>query len=596
MKFKFLSIVIALLFILTLVPPARAAYSLSLTGAVDFQAEPWTNQTFRGYVIVSMGNASQSSLDIMLSVSGDIAPWLSWTDLQVFTLYPDQQRIVHYEIDFPASAPGEYTGDITASGVPSASAQTGGAAVPGNMALAIGVSINIPARVYLMNVYADGIGAASEVYNGQNSTFSGNVSYNLTRDSEGLDTQTAGIANLAHNQSAVTSVQWSTVLELGVDYEIIFTLTGPNNTLVDRQVYSLRLATPADILVTWHTPSVVYEDYDATIYARVQDAAGGLTRSTAHYTVDGGAEQTAAMDYDSFNNGYIVLIENTSYTVGSLVEYWVTSVNDASGAVYTGVSPHNSFRVYSSTAPDLVIDGSSLAFSPIDPRNATMYDTNSTNIFVTVRNAGRGDVYNVVVRMYDYNDTVDSKTISFIASGDSATARFSYGSPAAGTHLLRFVADPDDAVAETDENNNYISVEITVQAAPEPPEVQGEGSPLEIIPYILVPLILAMLIILFLRRKRVVSVTVASVKPSRHSEDGVQRWIYSCSVAGRTIGNTRATKVRAEEGSVIQVRVSGIKEDEEGNLAWWNPEVLGPAEKEDDLETVRRIAKQAKGS
>jgi hypothetical protein len=55
------------------------------------------------------------------------------------------------------------------------------------------------------------------------------------------------------------------------------------------------------------------------------------------------------------------------------------------------------------------------------------------------------------------------------------------------------------------------------------------------------PLVLVVLIILFLRRKRVVNVTVAEIKPSRRAGGGVQKWIYTCSVGDMVIGKTAAT-------------------------------------------------------
>ena len=121
---RILVLALALSFFMVLTPNTQATYSIDFTGALAFQADPWMDETFQGYVIIGLRNESQGALDITLTASGEIAPWFSWTDSDSFVLYPDQVIFVHYDIDFPASAPGKYTGLITASGIPSSSTQT----------------------------------------------------------------------------------------------------------------------------------------------------------------------------------------------------------------------------------------------------------------------------------------------------------------------------------------------------------------------------------------------------------------------------------------------------------------------------------------
>jgi hypothetical protein len=59
-------------------------------------------------------------------------------------------------------------------------------------------------------------------------------------------------------------------------------------------------------------------------------------------------------------------------------------------------------------------------------------------------------------------------------------------------------------------------------------------------------------------------------------------------------GRTAATPLQAHEGAVLRVRVSAVREDEEGRLSRWNPEVIDLGEEDDDLEKIRRIAKTRK--
>ena len=57
----------------------------------------------------------------------------------------------------------------------------------------------------------------------------------------------------------------------------------------------------------------------------------------------------------------------------------------------------------------------------------------------------------------------------------------------------------------------------------------------------------------------------------REKKDSV--WIYECALAGgKRIGRTYATKVEAEEGDILEVRVAEVMVDEEsGEITWDNP-------------------------
>lgn len=577
-----------------LVPPSRATYRLSLTGAVDFQGSPWTAQNFSGYVVVGLGEESQSQLDVTLSVSGGVAPWLNWTEANNFTLYPDQQRFVHYTIRFPACAPDEYTGLISASGSPTPGSQTGGAAIPGNVALAIGVSIDVPARIYFSSVSADGAGAGSVVANYLDCTFNGTVLYNLTQASTWVETQNRTISNLTANSTRTTNVSWTNAAQLGVVYMVTFSLFDTNNTLVDEKSYEFRLPTPADLVAVWHLPAVIYADYDATIYAVVYQAQGGQTECTCHYEVDGGAEQTGLMSYDSQNNVYLFMIDNTSYVAGSVVEYWVTSRNDASGTLYTGTSEHGTFRVFSNTAPDLILTQTDITMIP-DPLARTVNDTDVVNIFVTVRNGGRGTASNVVLEIFDQDISINRQTIQVLAGdGSSDTVRFSWR-PTVGTHVLRFVADPDDAITETDENNNYNSVEVTISEGPPPAE--PESNIVDVLPYVLVPVVILLLLILllFLRRNKGIKVKVLEAREFTVPRDGSTRWQYTCGYGeDKTIGIAETTDIRAKVGSVILVKPLHVLEADDGSLTWEKARVIKVLEKAepDEEEDIRKLVKE----
>jgi hypothetical protein len=590
---KAFAVAVAFCFLAMLAPPSRATYRLSLTGAVDFQGEPWSAQNFSGYVVVGLGEESQSQLDVVLSVSGDVAPWLNWTDSRSFAIFPGQQRFVHYTILFPACAPDEYTGLISASGSPTPGSQTGGAAIPGNVGLAIGVSIDVPARIYFAMVSADGGGALSEVANYLSQTFNGTVVYNWTQASTWIETQNRTISNLTANSTRTTNVSWASAAQLGVVYTVTFSLFDTNDTLVDEKTYGFRLPTPADIIAVWHLPAVVYADYDATVYAAVYQSQGGQTGCTCHYVIDGGSEQTGPMTYDSQNDVYLFMIDNTSYVAGSVVEYWVTSRNDASGTLYTGTSEHLTFRVFSNTAPDLILTQTDIVMIP-DPLTHDVNDTGVVNIFVTVRNGGRGTASNIGLEIFDFNVSVHRETIQVLAGdGSSDTIRYSW-QPAMGTHVLRFVADPDDAIIETDENNNYYSVEVSISEGPPPAEPESDlwGA----LPYVLIPIVIliVLLLLLFLRRKKGIRVKVLEAREFTVPRDGSTRWQYTCGYGeDKTIGIAETTDIRAKVGSVILVKPQRLFEKDDGSLAWEKAKVMKVLEKgePDEEPDIRKLVK-----
>ena len=78
------------------------------------------------------------------------------------------------------------------------------------------------------------------------------------------------------------------------------------------------------------------------------------------------------------------------------------------------------------------------------------------------------------------------------------TATFSWNGPAAGTHNLRFVVDPDNNIMETNENNNYYGFDLAVAQAPEAPVPEPEEDPMGLVPFIVIPVVILLLLLLLL--------------------------------------------------------------------------------------------------
>ncbi|MCK5038004.1 MAG: hypothetical protein KAS16_02790 [Thermoplasmata archaeon] len=601
---KLMPIMIAMMFIAMLfsvsIPNAEASYRLSIKGATDFIGEPWTGENYTGYVIVGLGEESQSELDISLVVTGDIAQWLVWNGTESFTLYPAEEIIIRFTIFFPESAPDEYTGLITATGVPPSRDEiSGGAVVPGNIAVAIGASVNVLGRVYFQDTMANQIGANTVVFNGLESNFTGNVTYNLTQDGTWIETHKENITSLPSNQSIEVPINWNITPQLGVVYDISFLLTGFNDTILDEKITQFKMPTPAEIQDTGHVPNVIYANSDVTIYATVSDAQNGDTECEAHYTIDSGTEITGSMSYDPNNDIYLLLVDNSSYYEGAIVDYWVTSHNDASGTVYTDTSSTKTFYVFPANTPDLVIDENSVVFTPWDPYTQPMNETDTTNIFITVKNTGREGVLNVKVRVFDRDVPIWNDTIPAIASdGNSDTVHFNWA-PTEGTHLLRFVVDPDDDIIETDENNNYYTLdEITIHAAPYvEPTTGGDDPTNNDLSFVAIPLIilLAVFLLLFLlKKKKKINVMVYKAKPTRTDKDGNMRWTYNCTYGDDiSIGNTDRTPIKATKGDIIQVEVDGLVERDDGRIVWQSGVAVKLQDKMDKADDVEKIKKMA---
>ena len=151
------------------------------------------------------------------------------------------------------------------------------------------------------------------------------------------------------------------------------------------------------------------------------------------------------------------------------------------------LAPHDQ-----AVAPDLEIDGD-VRFLPIDPRVHTMYDTDTTSIIVTVNNIGLENVTDIVVEMRDENSQTSRVRLASLATGDSNTVTFAWDNPSAGQHLLTFTVDPDDTILEINENNNIISLEVSIvqtEAQDEPPPSFADETLWDVLPFIIPPLII----------------------------------------------------------------------------------------------------------
>jgi hypothetical protein len=603
MKAKVVSVFIALLFMAMLVPSqAQAGYSLGVTGKTDFFPVAYQPTVYNGtdvYMRIYLSETSPTSLRIDIARDGELGQYVSFPEFAgapSFTLFPGENRKVLYELDLPGLDPGKHFGSIMAVGTPPVDNATQNASAIGKPVVGLTLVADVASDVQIYDfvttsngfpdaqsaVWGDGWSTGLSIVNGGNSTFNGYC--NLTLETTGvLESVSFNVTNLSVAASVSFDHDWQDGLALGTQYFVRAVIFTDLHEMKDEEVSSFTIPSPANILSVERFPTQVFMTDTVGVYAVL---ASSDSTVTLHMRINNGTETTTPMSFAAGEFGAAI----PPQAIGSTVQYWITSSNGA----YSDRSPaagSYSYYVFSPDLPDLLIQEDSISFSPINPLNTTMNATQSTDIFIQVRNTGRGAARNVVVRVYDHELPIWWTSIAVINGQDSAFVRFKW-TPVEGEFILRFTADPDNSILEINENNNHFTLPgIAVGPAPvepEPEEPETEN-PLGIVPYLLIPLILAALIILLLKRKKIVNVTIIEAKPSKADP---RRWIYTCGVGDMTIGKTRVTDVVAQQGSVIRVSVSAIREDEDGTIVWENPEVLGAGKAEDEEAKVRKMAKK----
>ncbi|MEW5937663.1 MAG: CARDB domain-containing protein [Candidatus Thermoplasmatota archaeon] len=548
---------------------AEGAYSLSIKGDTKFVAEPWKAQVFDGFVIVGLSDTAQSQLQVSMSVGGEIAQWLTWTTTPTFTLYPGQERTLSFNLSFPAMPPGAYTGAISAIGIPPEGGGGGGAVAPGNVIATLGSAVNVPALVYLSAYGADPEGAYATVANFAQVAFNGTVFFNLTHD-DVWDETLNRTADMPMNSTLDLSVRWSGTTR-GTTYDVLITLW--NGTVVDEKSVSFRVPTPADIEAVWHEPDVVYADTNATLYATVHEPMDGQTRVTMHYRVDSGAERTGDAIYEPGDGRYSLFLPNTTYYEGAVVRYWATSYNDAYGEVYTDISVEKWFLVYSNRAPDLRVLPDEVYVLGPDPQN--IREGQTITIRALVHNVGRGAAENFYVTMVVDDAVYRNQTMGKIGPGDHAPVDFPWA-PQTGNYTVEIVADYTDLIVETNEDNNYASIQVMVHpriVPPAPPEEEPTTDPLAVLAFIAGAVIILIAFLLLRRRKRRLHVQVQKVRRVERPDGGVEYRYVCTDHKGNRMGTTKNTAIEAKKGDVIEVKVDRLVMSEGGEITWHRAEV-----------------------
>ena len=105
--------------------------------------------------------------------------------------------------------------------------------------------------------------------------------------------------------------------------------------------------------------------------------------------------------------------------------------------------------------PDLAVTAADITFTPSIPSEGE-----TVTISATIHNLGDDNATNVLVNFYDgqpgAGTLIGSDTIPSLGEGTSAAASTTW-TATAGAHDMFVVADPEDTIAESNENNNVAS-------------------------------------------------------------------------------------------------------------------------------------------
>jgi peptidoglycan/xylan/chitin deacetylase (PgdA/CDA1 family) len=114
--------------------------------------------------------------------------------------------------------------------------------------------------------------------------------------------------------------------------------------------------------------------------------------------------------------------------------------------------------------PDLTLTSNDISFSPQTPSEGEF-----VTLSAEIHNVGSEPATNVLIGFYDGAPTAENligtDTLASIAVGSSAVATTTW-TAVSGLHDIYVVADPDDVISESNENNNEAMKTITVAGTP----------------------------------------------------------------------------------------------------------------------------------
>jgi len=150
--------------------------------------------------------------------------------------------------------------------------------------------------------------------------------------------------------------------------------------------------------------------------------------------------------------------------------YWVAAYVDTGDKIYFGYSlveirtsgTHTANIVVRELTelapkmPDLTVESIDVAGTPVVNETVT--------VKAKIANVGDADAGAFNVSLYADDTLVDTKTVESLTAGNNTTVEFNWTPDKAKTYELKVVVDTDNAVKESNENNNEMTKSVTVKS------------------------------------------------------------------------------------------------------------------------------------
>ncbi|MCC6167020.1 MAG: S8 family serine peptidase [Caldilineaceae bacterium] len=298
------------------------------------------------------------------------------------------------------------------------------------------------------------------------------------------------IARILPGSGATVQVAYNTSGKQGE--RTIQVTADPNNFIVEsdetdnRAVKSFTLGAPPAANLVMLASNIEFEPAEprdgdlVTVRATVMNngTAAALDIVVRFEDVTDGAAQPIDKQrlIDSLLPGESATVQITYDTTDKAGERRIQVVVDPANTIAESDEQDNSaialLTVAPPPAPNLVVKGENIRFSPSSPS-----DGQPVTITVTVLNEGPRNANTVEVKFVDATNggeqpIGDVQVIGGIPSGGSATAQVVYDTTGKqGERLIRVVADPNNLVVETDETDNQAETALTVAPPSETPAI-----------------------------------------------------------------------------------------------------------------------------
>ena len=178
---------------------------------------------------------------------------------------------------------------------------------------------------------------------------------------------------------------------------------------------------------------------DPVTVALTATATDGYTVDSTYYSIDGGPDLTYSAPFEVFGDGL------------HTVKYW--SVDNF--GVYE--TPKTLNLAIQQPFTDLSLSSADIQFVPVIPDPGEQ-----VSIEAIVRNPGWTELSNVAVYFYDFNILIGQVSIDTLAAGTAETVSVPTTFADSGFRLITVKVDPDDLIAELNENNNEASQVLQV--------------------------------------------------------------------------------------------------------------------------------------